>query len=66
MLVIISHHLVLSLKRHSTDLITLDFWPITPPSILLTTFMHNDTHNILLPLLASTKVTKFTTKLFHF
>jgi len=64
--VITSHHFVLSFKNHSTVLITLEFWPTAPPSTLLTTFTHNDTHNILLPLLASSKATKFPTELFHF
>jgi len=63
---ITSHHFVLSFKHHSTDLITLEFWPTAPPSTLLTTFTYNDTHNILLPLLASTKATKFPTELFQF
>ena len=64
--VITSHNFVLSFKHHSTDLITLEFWPTVPPSTLLTTFTYNDTHNILLPLLASTKATKFPTELFQF
>jgi len=42
--VITSHHIVLSFKHHSTDLITLEFWPTAPPSTLLTTSMYNDTH----------------------
>jgi len=34
-LVITSHHFFLSFKYHSTDLITLEFWPTAPPSTLL-------------------------------
>ena len=64
--VITSHHVVLSFKHHSTVLITLEFWPTASLSTLLTTFTHNDNHNILLPLLASSKATKFPTDLFHF
>jgi len=66
MFVITSHHLVHSLMHHSTVLITLEFLPTAPPSTLLPTFTYNDTHNILLPLLASSKATKFPTELFHF
>jgi len=66
MFVITSHHLVYSFLPHSSDWIIIEFWPTTSPLTLLTPFTHNDTHNILLPLLASTKATKSPTELFHF
>jgi len=58
MFVITSHHLVHSFMPHSTDLITIEFGLTALPSTLLTTFMHNDTHNILPPLLTSTNGSK--------
>jgi len=58
MFVITSRHLVHPFIHHSTNLITIELWPTTSPPTPLTTFMHNDTHNILPPVLTSTNGNK--------
>jgi len=58
MFVITSHHLVHSFMPHFSDLINMELWPTALPSTLLTTFMRNNTHNILPPLLTSTNGNK--------
>jgi len=66
MFVITFHHLVHSFMPHFSDLITMELWPTALPSTLLTTFMRNDTHNILPPLLTYTNGNKVQNQIISF